>query len=317
MFQGLKFPNNASEMNKSLIKIAGFDLIDTEKWIDPYIIDLGEGSPFSYNFEQCDYETEWLLGNSSFIVWTYVLNIAGFLMFLLLSLLSYKTRRCASLVSKMRGYFVFNCPLRLFMETFLDLYLSSSLNVLTADNQTENSYVLASNYLSYGVFGIFSILVLALPVLYWLKFSEIGPESTYDALLDGTRNDGNSQETTTRSKWILFFLALFFARRIALIISVLCIGDYLWVQLAIQFAFSTTMMIYLMHVWPLMTSFANKMEVFNECTIIVLHYGLMCFTDFVPEPDTRYQLGWHYIIVFLSNLLVHLSVLFSTSGKQI
>ena len=136
MFKLLKFPNNASEMNKGLFKVAGLDLIDTGKYLDPYVIDLGEGSPFSYNFEECGYETKWLLGNSSFIVWTYALNGAVFLMFLLLSLLSYTTGRFVSLTSKLKKYFVFNGPLRLLMETFLDLYLASSLNVLTADIDT-------------------------------------------------------------------------------------------------------------------------------------------------------------------------------------
>ena len=150
--------------------------------------------------------------------------------------------------------------------------------------------------------------MIALPVLYWRKFSEMGADSTFGALLDGTRR-ASDPENDNRSKWILLYPALFFARRIALIISVLLIGDYLWVQLAIQFAFSTTMIIYLMHVWPLETTFATKMEVFNECTIIILHYGLMCFTDYVPEPSVRYQLGHYYIAVFLSNLLVHISLL--------
>ena len=124
--------------------------------------------------------------------------------------------------------------------------------------------------------------------------------------MNGTRSNNSSE---TRSKWILLYPGLFFARRIALIVSVLLIGDYLWVQLAIQLAFSTTMVIYLMHVWPLETSLATKIEVFNECTIVVLHYGLLCFTDYVPDPTTRSWLGLAYITVSLSNLLVHLFLL--------
>ena len=135
MFERLKFPNNALEMNRRLIKVAGFDLVNTGEWVDPYVIDLGdEGRPFSYSYEECGYETTWLFGNSSFIVWTLILNAVAFLIYLFMALLTYKTGRCASLTSKLKGYFVFNGPLSLFMETFLDLYLSSSLNVLTADN---------------------------------------------------------------------------------------------------------------------------------------------------------------------------------------
>lgn len=141
----------------------------------------------------------------------------------------------------------------------------------------------------------------------------MGPESNFGALLEGTRK---GEDPEKQSKWILLYPALFFARRIALIASVLLIVDYLWVQIAIQFAFSTTMIIYLMHVWPLETATANKMEVFNECTIILLHYGLMMFTDYVPEAETRHYIGWYYIAVSLGNILVHIFFLILDSSKR-
>ena len=77
------------------------------------------------------------------------------------------------------------------------------------------------------------------------------------------------------------------------------------------------MIIYLGHVWPFETHFAAKMEIFNECTIIVLTYGLMMFTDFVPDPKTRLEIGWFYMATSLSNILVHLSLLAGGSGMQI
>ena len=52
LFQNLKFPNNANAMNKELVSVAGFDIINTPEWVDPYVIDLGDdGEPYSYNFE--------------------------------------------------------------------------------------------------------------------------------------------------------------------------------------------------------------------------------------------------------------------------
>ena len=35
-------------------------------------------------------------------------------------------------------------------------------------------------------------------------------------------------------------------------------------------------------------------------------YHLICFTDFVPEPEIRYTLGYTYVIFAASNILVHL-----------
>lgn len=123
--------------------------------------------------------------------------------------------------------------------------------------------------------------------------------------MDGTKR----KDKKKRSRWILLYPTLFFARRIALVGSVLLLQGFPLMQIVIQFAFSITMVSYLMLEMPLETSFANKMEVFNECTIVVLHYGLITFTDFVPDPAVRYLIGWCYIAVFLGNLLTHLTLL--------
>ena len=59
------------------------------------------------------------------------------------------------------------------------------------------------------------------------------------------------------------------------------------------------------------------MEVFNECSIIMLTYSLMMFTDFVPDPETRFTIGTFYITTSLSNVVVHLLILLKGSGMQI
>ena len=51
MFAALKFPNNASALNRQLISVANFEVINTSEWVDLYLFYFGEGSPFSYNFE--------------------------------------------------------------------------------------------------------------------------------------------------------------------------------------------------------------------------------------------------------------------------
>ena len=45
------------------------------------------------------------------------------------------------------------------------------------------------------------------------------------------------------------------------------------------------------------SNFVNNVDTFDECTIIVLTYFLMCFTDFVPLAETRYELGEYYMYV--------------------
>ena len=207
-------------------------------------IDLGDdGEPYSYHFEQSGMETTWFLDNSSFIIWTWAINAALFVSYFLVRECARRLRICRSLRVKMHDYLFFNGPLRLFMETFLDLYLTSLLNVTTADTETENSSVEASNKTALAFFIAFSALVPLLGLVYFCKFEKINEKSNYGALLDGTRV-GEKE----KSKWILLFPAFFFVRRIAFSLSVLLFSTFLWAQLALQTAFSTALVIYLMHV---------------------------------------------------------------------
>ena len=98
----------------------------------------------------------------------------------------------------------------------------------------------------------------------------------------------------------------FFVRRILFALSAVYFSDLLWGQLALQMTISYFMVIYLLWYKPLESPIANKIEVMNECTIIVLIYCLMCFTDFVPSPETRSKIGLWYMGISITNVSVHL-----------
>ena len=57
---------------------------------------------------------------------------------------------------------------------------------------------------------------------------------------------------------------------------------------------------------PLNSLFLNRIEVLNECVMIILLYGLMCFTDFVPDEEARSKIGLIYIGINILHILVHL-----------
>jgi len=65
----------------------------------------------------------------------------------------------------------------------------------------------------------------------------------------------------------------FFARRLIFVWSVIYLQDFLWGQLAIQTVISLFVIQYLLCFWPLESTFAVKMEVMNECTILLMTYG--------------------------------------------
>ena len=69
------------------------------------------------------------------------------------------------------------------------------------------------------------------------------------------------------------------------------------------------MVIYLQWHQPYEQKAKTRIETFNEVTLIILTYFLFCFTDFVPEAETRNGLGIYYGGVTLLNIVVHMFIM--------
>ena len=81
--------------------------------------------------------------------------------------------------------------------------------------------------------------------------------------------------------------------------------EYLWVQVALLNFTALTTASFTLWYMPMESRFANLIECFNDCTLLLLTYHLWCFTDIVGEPETRYELGYVFIGVSMGNVGVH------------
>ena len=77
------------------------------------------------------------------------------------------------------------------------------------------------------------------------------------------------------------------------------------------------MCIYFQSYRPLAENSLNRIEAFNEATILLLTYFLFCFTDLVPEAVTRYELGFVYIATNFVHLVVHIVIMLRSSFVKI
>ena len=73
------------------------------------------------------------------------------------------------------------------------------------------------------------------------------------------------------------------------------------------------MCMYLLWYRPFAQNSLNHIEAFNEATILVLTYFLLCFTDFVLDAETRYNLGFYYIATSFFNMAVHMFLMLRSS----
>ena len=112
---------------------------------NPYILDKGEEYSFSGTFEECGFESTQFLSNTSFMLWCYALNFAFFIIYLLVKAFNWLTGCMGSVRAKLQKYFVYNGPLRLFAETFFNLYLAALLNIIALDEEESEEEEIETN----------------------------------------------------------------------------------------------------------------------------------------------------------------------------
>ena len=53
----------------------------------------------------------------------------------------------------------------------------------------------------------------------------------------------------------------------------------------------------------------NNIEIVNELFILIVTDHLMLFTDFVPDVNDQYTMGWSVIAVIVLHIFINMSLL--------
>ena len=86
-------------------------------------------------------------------------------------------------------------------------------------------------------------------------------------------------------------------RRILFAISVCYLQHSPISQLFMFMAANMSVLIMIGFAWPLATPTHNKLELYNNISLLVASYCLLCFTPFVHEAGARYSIGYALIFV--------------------
>ena len=231
IFGNLKFPGNALSFNESILQIAKFDIIDTGERIDRYIFVLPETDAYNAGFELCQYKSTLLVANMSTVVWMFALHLSGSILFACFYSLSCKNRKPALANSKCANYFFWNGLIRLCIESFFELALTSLVNIVTADWETSYRGVKYSTSLTLISLILIVLLFPCLNLLYCWNFSILAEPRFNNRYGEGLGETNLAKKVSPRS--ILAYPTTFFGRRIIFALSAVFIADFLWAQIAI------------------------------------------------------------------------------------
>ena len=55
--------------------------------------------------------------------------------------------------------------------------------------------------------------------------------------------------------------------------------------------------------WP-----NNTAQIFNEVSLLIICTMMFNFTDHIPDPKARYQIGWYFLYLIYFNVGVNLTL---------
>jgi len=298
-------PIAVSIFNRYMLMIAAFDLWETEDWMDANL-NLTKTEPISDQFDLLDYESVHFIRNLGFMYFIFLGTVCYTLFVLLVKkVCTCKNKTCRTSVDYLYNSAIWNLSIRFFLESHMIICVCFMTSMTSVQIETAGELFSAAN----GV--LFSLVILALPCLLtylvWMYESELRSEwftKKYGSLLLGIDVKGKGVLR------ILFYPLMFGARRIIMAISCVFLLYDGRLQLMISYLVSFFVTVSVMSNNFFATRKANRIEAFNEYTVLILLYHQICFVlGFIPNADTRELIGYSSLLWIILNLCVNLFIL--------
>ena len=139
LMEGTKFPANTMMINSVIQEIAEFEIIPSET-INEKLFYLPEVDPYTIKFQECGIESRFFLQTMGLPLYIMLVHFALLVIYIFLTLFNVilQSPRLRIITNYLKRYLFWNGFLRLYMELYSGLALSSVLNIHTGTDD-ENS----------------------------------------------------------------------------------------------------------------------------------------------------------------------------------
>ena len=114
----------------------------------------------------------------------------------------------------------------------------------------------------------------------------------------------------------ILWCVVFFVRRITFTASIFFLDKYVTFQIITYFMATLAVMMIIGLVEPLQTKQENTVELLNNFDLLLITYSLFSFTDFVPDPDARYLMGYFLIFITVKQISINLLLIGISTFKS-
>ena len=76
------------------------------------------------------------------------------------------------------------------------------------------------------------------------------------------------------------------------------------------------MILFIIETKPFEENRINKQEIFNEIMVLLSGYVMFLYTEFVPDYETTYLIGWFHVGLILVVLMGNIGIMCSINMKE-
>ena len=196
------------------------------------------------------------------------------------------------------------------METYLStsIFFCYSINQMTSTGL--EGRIETVSWFGIGAF-LFSFPILTFRGLFksWDSIWKANHRARYDSLY---------QNIDVYKGPVAFAFSLFFCmRRLVFAFVITRVLDTIVYQIMLLDIGSTLMLAYFVCVLPMEDKLNNMIQIFNELAVLICIWSMFLFTNYVGDPEVRYQMGQKVLYFVALNMIINLVVLLLVLMRKI
>ena len=198
-------------------------------------------------------------------------------------------------------------PILFLQEGYLDILIAASINMIflkEGELGWSEVSLIFTNVLSILMIAACSFLFFFVAIYLWPRFEKLKTRQfrkKYKPIYE--------MLNLRRGRSTLLWPLIFMLRRALFVVAVCALADYTEMQIYLFMLPTIASMTILASVNPLESITANRLEIFNSVSILLMSYCLMAFTPLVLDPQARYTMGFVMVGLTGTNVLTNIIVI--------
>ena len=204
---------------------------------------------------------------------------------------------------------MFNSLLRAFMQTYLQMTLAMWTSLRYTNLHT------SSGRIDFVLFLVTFAYALSF-ILFSYKFLKRNKDNLRNPQFK-LKYDSLYQNLEYFKMGALSNTSFFLCRRI-LFAALIVFGEgYLVFQVMAADVLSTLLLIFFITQRPMIDVWNNFVQIFNELVVLVCVWFLFHYSDYVVNPETRYDLAYYFLYIVATDIVINVLFLIYMIVKKI